>query len=409
MRGVPVRRNAILFLLSGIFLFLCSACATTHDPAAHEQLQKGVSGQTADDEKELRKAAQKLEQQIETDGFRYRDDRLDAYLASVTQRLLPTDLPFEEVPRIRVIRSPFPNAFALPNGAVYLHTGLLAKMENEAQLAAILGHELTHFTHRHALQETRKKRERSSFSRAMESVMSSVGTVLGGDEGGQELKGLVGDIRDAWVQVSLKGYSRELETEADEEGFRVMVRAGYDPAEATRVFELLKKDLDETKGREPYFFSTHPRLQERIDNYRRLAAARTTEQSGQSERRSEDYLRHTVRLLLDNAVMDIRTGRFKSAEAALEKGLLHEPQNARVFFLRGEMRRYAEDIPAAIEEYREAAQRDPAFAEPHRELGFLYLRMKRLDDAYAAFEQYLRLKPDAPDMVDVRRILAPPK
>lgn len=405
-----MRRYATVFLLSVIVLLLCSACATHQDPTGGAALQQEIPGRIADEEKELRQAALKLEQQIETEGFRYKDDQLDAYLESVARRLL-SGATSVEVPRVRIIRSPIPNAFALPNGTIHIHTGLVAKMENEAQLAAILGHELTHFTHRHALQETRKKRERSSFSRAVESVMSRVGTVLGGDEGGQELKGLVGDIRDVWVQASLKGYSRELETEADEEGLKVMVRAGYDPAEAPRIFELLKQDLDETKGREPYFFSTHPRLQERIDNYRRLVAERNKSQAAAQtapqEKGREEYSRQTARLLLDNVVMDIRSGRLKSAGAALEKSLLHEPQNARVFFLRGEMRRHVGEFSEAIDEYREAARLDPAYAEPHREMGYLFFRMKRLEEAFAAFEQYLRLKPDAAEIVDIRRIMTP--
>ena len=406
-----MRRYAALIPLSGIVLFLCTACTATHAPSAVTVTDRSASGRIADDEKELQQAARKLEQQIEAEGFRYKDDRLDAYLESVALKLLPANTPPSQLPHVRVLRSPFPNAFTLPDGTIYIHTGLLAKMENEAQLAAILGHELTHFIRHHSLQEARKARERSSFSRVVESVMSGVGTVLGGDEGGQELKGLAGDIRELWVQASLKGYSRELETEADEEGFKMMVKAGYDPAEAPRVFELLKQDLDETKGREPFFFSTHPRLQERIDNYQRLIAKKSANrpvgQSTASEKGKEEYSRQMARLLPDNAIMDIRSGRLKSAEATIERILQLDPKDARAFFLRGEMRRSSGEFSEAIDEYRKAARLDPAYAEPHRELGFLYFSMRRLDEAVAEFQQYLRLNPAAADTADVRRIIAP--
>jgi predicted Zn-dependent protease len=182
-----------------------------------------------------------------------------------------------------------------------------------------------------------------------------------------------------------------------------MVRAGYDPKESPKVFEQLQREMDERKIQEPFFFGTHPRLQERIDNYRRLLSTQYAAQAEEAGRlkSSEEFLSATAQLLLDNAVLDLNIGRLKTAEAAIEKHVTRQPTSARAHFLMGELRRRSgqgePQAQRAIDAYQEAARLDPTFAEPHRELGLLYRARGLRQQAQAEFERYLSLSPKAPD------------
>ena len=108
------------------------------------------------DEQGLWKLADEAQAELDRSGRVYADAALDAYLLEVAHRLEPPEV-FAAIPfRIRVIRDRTPNAFCLPNGATYVNTGMLALVGDEAELAALLGHELTHAVQRHALRSLRE-------------------------------------------------------------------------------------------------------------------------------------------------------------------------------------------------------------------------------------------------------------
>jgi hypothetical protein len=103
------------------------------------------------DEQRLWLRAEAEQKVINESGFLYEDADLEVYLNEVARKLQsPDDLAGLPV-KILVLKDPHLNAFAFPNGVIYLHSGLLARMDNEAQLAALRGHEITHCTHQHAL------------------------------------------------------------------------------------------------------------------------------------------------------------------------------------------------------------------------------------------------------------------
>jgi beta-barrel assembly-enhancing protease len=133
-----------------IVVVLASACASRRVTPI------GAGGQPFTpeaDERALWASAEKEEQALLKKARPYEDPLLEQYLARVGERLTPDDVRAAGGPGFKfgVIRDPTLNAFALPTGAIYVHTGLLSRLDNEAQLAMILGHEMTHVTHRHAL------------------------------------------------------------------------------------------------------------------------------------------------------------------------------------------------------------------------------------------------------------------
>lgn len=381
-----------------IVLALASCASTNLAP-----IGPGKAFKAEDDEKQLWEDSEKIERAVVKSGLLYQDQELENYLNALAEKLVSRDLRDTGLkPRIKVIKNPFLNAVALPNGTVYLHTGILARMENEAQLTTVLGHELTHFTHRHGIKGLRSAKNKAAYANVLHVLLAGMG--------GPGLGDLTGRSMELWVMTSVRGYSRELETEADVEGLRMMVRAGYDPNEAPRVFQLLQQDMDESRAKEPFFLGTHPMLQERIDNYRRLMSTEYAAQVKETDRlkNPEEFLGKIAPLLLENAALDLSIGRPGTARAAVEKYIKRKPDGARAYFLLGEVNRYGSDDQRAITAYQEAARLDPAYAEPHRELGLIYRALGRMKDARNEFKKYLALDPGTADGPIIKGYLTEP-
>jgi len=284
-------------------------------------------------------------------------------------------------------------------------------METEVQLATVLGHEITHFTHRHGIKTVRSAQNKENVLRVFQILLAGAGAAAGGGQAGTAMWDLFGQLGGEWALASIRGYSRELETEADIEGLKLLIQAGYDRTGTVRVFELLQQDLDERKVKEPFFFGTHPLLQERIDNYRRLISTEYANRRIESNREvnSEEFLNRINPLLLENAALDIDIGRLNTSKTALEKHLRRQPANPRAHYLLGEVhRRSGQDemnIQKAVAAYKKAATLDPMYADPHRELGLMYRAQKRVEQARHEFTLYMTLSPKAVDIPIIKGYL----
>ncbi len=152
-----------------------------------------------------------------------------------------------------VLDSDVINAFALPGGHVFISRGLLARFENEAQLAGVLGHEIGHVTGQHV-------DERISQSMAVELGLGALGQLTE-----SQLLLLGAQLATGGYQLS---FGRSQEIEADDLGLRYMVEAGYDPRGMLQVLDVLVEASQ--GGAPPEFLSTHPHPQTRIENVTRL-------------------------------------------------------------------------------------------------------------------------------------------
>jgi tetratricopeptide (TPR) repeat protein len=170
-------------------------------------------------------------------------------------------------------------------------------------------------------------------------------------------------------------------------------------------------ERDEEKVKEPYFFATHPKLQERLDNYRRLLQNLPTSARLKEQRLVgiDSYQSRIETVLIENAVMDLERGRYKAARAALERALNRASQSPRVHFLLGELHRKSgsrsANIESAVTAYQKAIRLDPNYGEPHRELGFLYRAQGRKEEAYSEFQTYIRLCLQATDVPIIKGFL----
>ncbi len=367
---------------AAIVALVVFGCATTKLPPATS------SGfRLEEDERNLWRQAEEAEQRFEAGGLVYPDAELESYLQEVARRLLPPSV-WAAIPfRVRVVRNPYLNAFTLPNGRIYVHAGMLARMDNEAQLATLLAHEMTHATHRHAVREFRDLQNNAAVALSLNSILPGVGSVAG--------------------LSAVRGYSREMETEADDQGLRLVADAGYDVQEAPALFAHLKEQLAEDNKSEPFFFGTHPALDARIENYRRLIQA----QYGGRPRgfsNAEAFLARTRSIVYENALLDLRAGRFVAAERGARKYAGMDPSAARGPFLLGEIsRQRAADGGAetALAEYRRAIALDAAYADPYRAMGLVLYKRGDKAAAREAFEKYLSLAPQAADRAYVEQYI----
>jgi predicted Zn-dependent protease len=360
-------------------------CATTNLPSFKETEQIRLQ----DDETRIWNRSKEEQGRLDSSQYLYHDQILTDYVNQIAQNLVPKDLADKGFRiEIKILKNPQLNAFAYPNGVIYVHTGILCKMENEAQLAALLGHEMTHVTHRHAIENFRGIKNTTAVLSTLQLVTLPLG-VYG------DLASILGSVG---AMAAVSGYSKESEREADREGLQLMLNAGYDPREAPRLFEHLQQDIKEQEISEPYFFGSHPRLQERIDNYKRFLQDMPGDSNG--VKNEERFCTHTTPLLLENAVLDLAMGRFQSGQRGIEAYLKRNPDDPRAFYWLGETyrQRNAEgDIDKAVRQYETALACDEGLPQPYKALGLIYYKQCRYEKARAYIERYIQLAPDAGD------------
>lgn len=152
-----------------------------------------------------------------------------------------------------VVDSPVMNAFAVPGGVIFVSRALVSILESEAELAAVLAHEVGHVSAKHALKST----QRAQF-------FQGVGTITAAGVGGEKGKQFASAIGDMQAVLFDKGLDKDMEFEADLAAMETTYRTGYDPSAMIRVLEKMQKLEASSKDRKGSWFSTHPPLSERI-------------------------------------------------------------------------------------------------------------------------------------------------
>lgn len=190
-------------------------------------------------------------------GGLYPDERVQQYVTSIGQRLIRfsgrEDLPWE----FGVLDSDEINAFALPGGFIYITRGLLFNLENEAQLAAILAHEVVHVAERHSVEQLERQQ-------VYQGGALIAGILLG--------EGAATDVTQVVGGLMMMRYGRDQERDADLIGLEYLARAGYRPEAMLEAMQIISRLSG--NGRPPEFLSTHPSP----DNREQYLAAAIQEQ-----------------------------------------------------------------------------------------------------------------------------------
>ena len=191
------------------------------------------------------------------------DIRIQGYVNMVGNRILPDyakDDAFQKEHnlffRFYVINNPIPNAFAFPNGMVFIHTGLLQLMENEAQLAAVLGHEIAHVTYEHSssrfqsqglFDNSTAKRQGGKLLRGTMKTVKELTKMKTGGFGDKMLDGVGMGVAQTKPSDISNLFEKSKETQADRVGLMYMYLAGYDVREATSFWQIMSNQTsDET-------------------------------------------------------------------------------------------------------------------------------------------------------------------
>ena len=386
-----------------------------------------------------------LDRRFEKDGLVLEDEAANAYLFRVGSLLIPAGLVLDNVNwKFRALRDPEPNAFSLPNGSVYVTTGLLALVDNESQLAAMLAHELAHVMRRHTYMQNRSDRKKFLTM----NVIAIVGSVTPGAAGAAIT--LAGAIAPLIVMSSIYGYRRELERESDHRAIDMMISAEYPPEELIKVLKLLGNDIEGDQIR--LFYNDKPALHERVTYLSSYLGARADKVTPQMElnREKAAYFRKMQPVMRHNVQLAINAARFRSAVYYAQRLVEFDPDSAEnVFWLAEAYRTLGPRSPQLTErELTNSAKKDAAkkrekrtteelerelLATPagqenwknhqqkaeelylrslglnapvpaaHRGLGMLYEKLGRTTEAVTAYEKYVELAPTAFDRERILR------
>lgn len=325
---------------------------------------------------------------------------LNRYVQTVGQRLAAVSdrkLPYE----FRVLNDSSPNAWALPGGKIAINRGLLTELGSEAELAAVLAHEIVHAAARHSAQSI----ERGVF---LQGALIAAGVALGDSQ--YRDVGMLG--ASVGAQLTNQKYGRDDETEADLYGMRYMVRAGYDPAAAVRLQETFVRLAE---GKEPGWldglFASHPPSRERVAANRALVAElgnpggevgeaayrRATERIRRNKPAYEDY---------DEARAALKKGDLKTAMARIDAALRVEPDEAAFHGLRGEIRAAQDKPKEALADLDRAVTLNPDYFRPLLVRGLTRRELGDTTGAARDLERSVALLPSAEAYYGLGRLAA---
>jgi predicted Zn-dependent protease len=372
--------------------FLLAGCAV--NPVTGQRELSFISEQ-----RELSIGAEQYSPSQQSQGGEFSvDPQLTAYVQGVGQRLAAVSdrqLPYEFV----VLNNSVPNAWALPGGKIAVNRGLLTELNNEAELAAVLGHEIVHAAARHGAQ-------------AMERGMLMQGALVVGAiaaQGSEYSDYVVGGAM-LGAQLVTQRYGRDAERESDAYGIRYMAAAGYDPAAAISLQEVFVR-LSE--GRQSNWldglFASHPPSQERVQNNRALVAQLRAEGIAGGELGEERYRAATAFLretrpayeAFDEAEKLIAEDKLEEAERRLETALSLVPDEARFHGLAADILVYQRRYEAAARRYDDAISRDPDYFDYYLGRGVAFARQGNRERAREDLERSVDLLPTAMAMSEL--------
>ena len=316
------------------------------------------------------------------------DPELTAYVRGIGEKLAAVSdrpLPYEFV----VLNSSVPNAWALPGGKIAVNRGLLTEMDTEAELAAVLGHEIVHAAARHSAQQ---------MSRGMLLQVAVVGTAIATSNSGYSDLAIGG--ASVGAQLISQTYGRSAELESDYYGMQYMSRAGYDPQGAV---ELQKTFVRLSEGRESDWlsglFASHPPSQERVDaNVRTAAALPPGGELGRE--RFAAAMQQTLRTkpaydAYDEGRKALADKDHEAAIARAEEAIALFPDEAHFYGLRGDARYVAKEYDMAVNNYDVAIRRRDDFFQYHLQRGLANEKLGHDEAAFDDLERSNELFPTA--------------
>lgn len=392
-------RRSVALLALGL---LTIGCANPNVPRL--DAGDGIAAVTSEEQRWIAEADDIEKQLQEKDAF-VSDAGVQGYLDTMMARLVASSGTSGAKFRVRVLRQPLFNAFVLANGLVATDVGYLGLIDDGAQLAAVLGHEIEHHVDRHRLRSTREWRNQRTVSILAATPLMALGLVNIGAMAANDMAG------------NLAGrYSREQEKNADLAGLRAALAAGYDVRTAPTLMDNVKAFHDEEAFEgapvNPSIRS-HPPMPERVAALREALATLEAQGADFASARvdREGFERAMAPVFLDGARFFLDRHRLERARALVTRYLAVRPEDAEGWWTSGEIARLSatgkpEALEVAAASYRRATQLDPAMAKAWRDLGLALRGRGKMADSREPLRRYLALDATAVDRPIVEAWLA---
>lgn len=352
----------------------------------------GVNPVTGEKELTLMSASQEVatgEQQYkpyqQQQGGRYVvDPELNLYVNQVGQKLAAVsdrkDLPYEFV----VLNNGVPNAWALPGGKIAINRGLLVLLDDEAQLAAVLGHEVVHAAARHTARQMTQ-------ATLLQAGVMAAGIASQTTDYGQWITVGAGLGANLWQAH----YGRDQELEADRYGVEYMARAGY---AADAAVELQQKFLALSQGQQSNFFNdlfaSHPPSQLRVERNRELAA-----QYPGGVRNRDRYQQAIAQIKQDQpaydayqkAIASAQQNNLAAAKSQLQQAIKLQPKEALFHITEAQLFMSENNPSAASEAFRKAVRHNPEYYVGHLGLGLALKEQNQIKPAADALQASMNI------------------
>ncbi len=377
-------RRDFLWLSSMTAAGLMFGCAT--DPVTGKSQFMLVSEDT-----EIQIDRQYSPLQFSTDFGPVQDHKLNSYISQVGNSMAASShrphMPYS----FRVVNATYVNAYAFPGGSIAATRGIMLSLDNEAELASLLGHELGHVNARHAAEQMSKGQLAQAVAGGVSVLAGTQSAALG------ELAGQLGQIG---AGALLASYSRDNEREADALGMEYMVGAGYGSEGFIGLMDMLNSMSKHKTTTVDLLFATHPMSQERYNTA--VQTANTKYQSalkGPLDR--ERYMDHTAGLRAKkSAIEEIQKGekqmakrKYDAATGHFRRALKKAP-NDYVALCMMSKSQLAQKKNAVGRQYAEMAQKSyPKEAQAYHLSGYAKIQLKNFEGAYNEFSAYERLLP----------------
>jgi predicted Zn-dependent protease len=337
------------------------------------------------------------------------DPFVTSYLNQLGQKLAAQIGPQPFHYKFFIVADPSMNAFAVPGGYIFLHTGMIRMAEREGEVAAVLAHEISHVYARHMAKMMKKARVAT-----VASLIGALASVFLGGALAQPL--LMGSM--AAGETAMLKYSRDSEAEADSLGFKWMLKAGYNPRDMVTIFSKMNKQRWMEGGKVPIYLSTHPDVDNRIVELSHQLAIHQHELP--PERNNPDFQYFTIKLesicgnpnqLLRRMTQEglretnnpvfpygralalAKLERHHEALAAFQQAVRLAPDNR---LIKRDLAIYSfnrNQYPEALQQLNELAQRYPQDDVVLYYLGRIYQETKKGDRALPLFEKVHKLNP----------------
>ena len=377
--------NAARSVNAALGAALATLAACTINPVTGNRELALIS---ADQEVEIGQEQYAPAQQMQGGDYSF-DPALTAYVRGVGTKLAAVSdraLPYEFV----VLNNSVPNAWTLPGGKIAVNRGLLTELHSDAELAAVLGHEIVHAAARHG-------------AIAMQRGLL-LGVVVSGIQGaarGGNFAGLAVGAAGVGAQLISQRNGRENELEADQYGMRYMSRAGYDPSAAVTLQETFVRLSQQSgdQGRLAALFASHPPSTERVEKNRATAAS--LPKGGDMGRERYQAATATLRQrqpayeAYDKGRAALAENKVADAERLAQEAVRLLPAEAQFHALLGDIALQQKHYDEAARYFGDAIGRNDRFFYYHLQKGIAHRQLRQWDTARAELERSVQLLPTA--------------